>query len=185
MQVDKQVLDLAYSALTEGIDDVPFGNRCPHCAKLRVKVKRALQAVLRPANLIHVITVSGRPVAKERPRLSRTGGVYTPQKTKTHEDMIGWQAKQQLKETGLPLTRSVALYVEFHLYGKRQADLDNYLKTVMDGLNSIVWVDDKQVKHLSACILQAQNKNRQYTFIKIEEMTKKPAWLETDKTAGV
>jgi Holliday junction resolvase RusA-like endonuclease len=33
---------------------------------------------------------------------------------------------------------------------KLRGDVDNYVKTIMDGLNGAAWTDDKQVHHVEA-----------------------------------
>lgn len=43
----EQALHLAYRALTEGMDDVPAGERNPACAELRRQAKRAIREVMR------------------------------------------------------------------------------------------------------------------------------------------
>lgn len=111
------------------------------------------------------ITVSGRPVPKGRPRLGRRGRVFTPEKTLIAEDTIrgAWRAAD-----GPVFEGPVYVEVWFNEYetvitvgvdkneepSKLRGDIDNYVKTVMDGLNEAAWLDDKQVHHVTATKLR-------------------------------
>ena len=113
-------------------------------------------------------TVWGEPQGKERPRMTRTGHTYTPQKTRTYEaevvssflrdcpDFIPW-------EKGVPLrVRIKAVYAIPQSVSKaertrmltgqkrptRRPDLDNLEKCLMDAGNSVIWHDDAQIVDL-------------------------------------
>jgi len=93
------------------------------------------------------ITVPGRPVPKARPRLGvrgRKAYVYTPPETKEYENLVGWVARcAGCKPLNGPLA------VELHLFIRgRSGDVDNYCKSILDGLNGIAYVDDDQVVEL-------------------------------------
>jgi len=97
------------------------------------------------------------PIAKARPRHSRFGTVYTPKRTLDFEKDIGRMASAVYK--GFP-TRDplkVELYFrfpiakttkkkrfpgDFHIY---RPDQDNLIKSVLDPLNKLIWVDDSQI----------------------------------------
>lgn len=110
-----------------------------------------------------VIRVAGVPVGKGRPRFVRaTGRAYTPQKTRSYEDVIRYTAQVEMGDR--PLLEGaldVLVVASFPIpasmsKGKRLAalsgalhptvkpDADNLLK-VLDALNGIVFADDKQV----------------------------------------
>lgn len=98
-------------------------------------------------------TINGRPQPKQRPRTVRSGGrvrTYTPKKTLEAERRIRdvavvTMAKEKVKVTD----KNVGIAITF--YGARaNADIDNLLKTVFDGLNGVVFADDKQVVQCSA-----------------------------------
>lgn len=113
-------------------------------------------------------SVRGQPVGKARPRFSRTR-VYTPANTVYYERQIGEAAKAAM--FGFPpVAPDVAFDVEIEAYyavpaswsKKRRLsalqgvdrpmtkpDLDNLAKAVLDGMNGIVFEDDKQVVGLS------------------------------------
>jgi len=107
------------------------------------------------------IFVPDEPVPKGRPRISTsTGYVYTPSRTQQSE----WRIRQLAQaEWSDPLEVALELRLVVSLQtpqmpkkwiGIRQAtkrpDLDNYIKTVLDALNGIVYLDDSQVVKISA-----------------------------------
>lgn len=109
-------------------------------------------------------SVAGQPVGKARPRFSRTR-VYTPTKTVHYEALIRSAAKDAM--CGFPpVANDVAFDVEIEAYyavpaswsKKRRLsalqgvdrpmtkpDLDNVAKAVLDGMNGVVFEDDKQI----------------------------------------
>lgn len=89
-------------------------------------------------------TVTVRPVPKARPRVVN-GHAYTPAKTRAFEQAIGWGARQAMLEAGWQtLTGPVMLDVV--ITGARaNADADNLLKAIADGLNGIAYADDRQI----------------------------------------
>jgi Holliday junction resolvase RusA-like endonuclease len=108
------------------------------------------------------IRVPGTPQGKGRPRFTKTGRVYTPAKTKAYEAAIGWAARAAHK--GDPIAGPVIVRVIANMpvppswpKWKRASalvgdiphqttpDADNVLKISLDGLNGIVWLDDKQI----------------------------------------
>lgn len=90
-------------------------------------------------------TVIGKPVPKGRPRLNRTRtGVYTPATTKQYEDMIAWAVR------GKKIESDLWLHAAFHMPGKRRADVDNLLKSVLDGCQKGgLFENDSQVVSLT------------------------------------
>jgi crossover junction endodeoxyribonuclease RusA len=102
------------------------------------------------------IVVPIRPKSKSRPRAGRNG-FYTDRKTKDYENLIG----QAYKDAGGPKfenpvnvklkfkKNSVTIYIEeIESESKLRGDIDNYAKAVLDGLNDIAYLDDKQVLKL-------------------------------------
>lgn len=98
--------------------------------------------------LVASFEVGGEPVAKERPRLGKRGNTYTPTKTLTQEALIGWGFRQVARGHQLDAVTRYVLEVEF-IFGHSK-DLDNMVKTVMDGLNGVAYADDKQVSRIVA-----------------------------------
>ena len=90
--------------------------------------------------------VPGSPVPKGRPRLGKAG-VYTPKRTKAYELKVA-QCALAAGTRCAPAGRRVSLEIEAYL--KREADLDNLVKSVSDALNGIAYLDDRQVTQLVA-----------------------------------
>ncbi len=117
------------------------------------------------------IVIDGEPVAKGRPRIGRlkNGGpvAFTPARTRRYEDVIKLAASLEMKgrdplDEPLGVSINVVLPVPSSWSRKRQRealeglrlpakkpDADNYVKAVLDGLNTIVFRDDSLVVDLS------------------------------------
>ena len=113
------------------------------------------------------IWLPGQPVGKGRPRFTRTGRVYTPEKTRKFEHRLAATASNymllhQLDATDKPCKALIKAQFEIpkswtkakkaaaeanEIYPKKP-DADNIAKIVLDSLNSIVWDDDAQVYDL-------------------------------------
>lgn len=117
------------------------------------------------------LTILGEPMGKQRPRYSQYGGfvrTYTPQKTINYESLIVHEFNEKygklMFEKDIPIKASVISYFGLKKsdFGKKglnksgrekmekgfattHIDIDNVLKIVFDALNSICYVDDKQI----------------------------------------
>ena len=111
--------------------------------------------------------VDGKPQGKQRPRFSRISKtVYTPTKTAKYEKQI---AKAYTESGGkcisadcyvsvsvsafFPVPKSYSKKkrqdcLEHVLRPDKKPDMDNILKVVLDGLNTVAYEDDKQVVEL-------------------------------------
>ena len=115
-----------------------------------------------------MFTVYGECVPKGRPRFTRQGRTYTPKKTTDYESEVTAIAKRAMGSTD-PLETPVAVYIYVALpipqsYSKKRSeacltgfekpckkpDLDNLVKSVLDGMNGIVYQDDCQIVSLHA-----------------------------------
>jgi Holliday junction resolvase RusA-like endonuclease len=117
------------------------------------------------ADLIVVVDTSAKAVSKERPRVGKSGHVYTPKRTKDFEKAIANIAIQNVKDpvtypihidisiweapprTWPPEKRQLALA---GLIVPTRGDLDNQIKAITDGLNGIAYLDDVQIARMSA-----------------------------------
>lgn len=108
------------------------------------------------------IALLGAPRGKERPRLTKAGHVYTPEKTRNYEAALKYAAMQVMGDrpplTGplrvvikaaIPITQSwPKKRQEMARSGQerptKKPDWDNFAK-VIDALNLVVWVDDGQI----------------------------------------
>ena len=122
------------------------------------------------------LTIDGEPVAKERPRASIAhkgdGTPYpkmrTPRKTKDAEARIAeaWQAhhagnlRLESNQLGLDL-----LFHEGPRQDEKQQDLDNLVKLVMDALNQVAWVDDRQIVLFSAEVVRDSDTPLTYIIV--------------------
>jgi len=96
--------------------------------------------------MLYKIVIPGRPVPKERPRMNRQGKMYTPNKTKEYEQLVAKTARLIIPE---PLKGDVR--VDIKIYTSRViGDLDNYIKSILDGLNNVAYNNDKQISIITA-----------------------------------
>ena len=108
------------------------------------------------------IVLLGQPMAKERPRLTQGGHVYTPERTLNYEARLAHRAQDAVAGRPLlegPLAVEVvtlmsiaaskpAKWQSAALAGlerpTKKPDWDNFGK-MLDALNLVVWADDAQV----------------------------------------
>ena len=95
-------------------------------------------------------TIPGPAVPKGRPRVTRTGHAYTPQRTKAYAEKVQWIAKAFAPKT--PLSGPVSVRIVEYRKGTPDArpDIDNALKNLLDAMNGLIWQDDSQVVRLFA-----------------------------------
>lgn len=111
-------------------------------------------------------TVPGKPQGKGRGRIVRVGAharIATPDKTRAYESTIAMAAQAAMRGRAL-LDGAVSIELHVHVMvpaswskAKRAAaldgalrpttkpDVDNVLKSILDGCNGVVWRDDVQV----------------------------------------
>ena len=123
--------------------------------------------------------IYGEPMGKQRPKVSIRNGyphAYTPKETILYENKVAFAYKEVANEFIYDRDDllSVTINAYFPLnkgdYGKKglnksgrnkidkvfaptHKDIDNICKAILDGLNGVAWLDDKQV-----CILFAIKK---------------------------
>lgn len=109
-----------------------------------------------------ILTIPGEPIPKGRPRFTRHGHTYTPARTGAYERELAITGSLEM-EGRMPTTELLKLVVEavFKIPDTQlkhkvpgqpylgRIDVDNLLKIVGDGLNKIVWVDDRQIVEAS------------------------------------
>ena len=105
-------------------------------------------------------TVYGQPKGKGRPRFSKFGHVYTPQKTADYENNVQLSAGIAMRGISLfadPIEVEINAYFDIpqsyskkkkqmalsgELLPAKKPDIDNIQKAILDGCNKIVWSDD-------------------------------------------
>jgi len=114
------------------------------------------------------IELDGDIVAKGRPRFTTVNGyprTYTPKKTENFETYVAMMTKQVIKQ---PLEQPVGVDIivkkrppkSWSKKKKRQAvegkvaptakpDLDNYGKSIIDGMNNVAFKDDSYITELN------------------------------------
>lgn len=109
-------------------------------------------------------TIPGKPFAKQRPRSTRQGRVYTPAETVSFERTVGQIASLHFAApiVGPVRIEMVAVFEtpaswskkataeKMHSPHTQRPDLDNCQKAILDGLNRIAFADDGQVAEIAA-----------------------------------
>lgn len=104
------------------------------------------------------VFVPHKPVPKGRPRMTRRGRVFTPKRTLDAETLVAeaWGDNPKFTESvGVVMLLGsdgtlITVFPHEAEPQKLRGDIDNYVKTIMDGLNGKAWDDDKQVTYLVA-----------------------------------
>lgn len=105
--------------------------------------------------------VPGHPVPKARARVSFRGGkahARTPEKTQNFEATVRLVAASA-RPSGWPLRARYALRLDVYLAHER-GDLDNFLKSVGDAANGILWHDDS-AKYVRDVVLHVETDQAQ------------------------
>ena len=116
--------------------------------------------------------IPGAAVPQGRPRFTRTGHAYTPQKSRDYRARVQSAVRAAMAANAwtLQADTALALVVEEHraipascsrrkqeqarrgeLQPTSRPDLDNVIKAIKDALNGLVWRDDAQVTTIKAC----------------------------------
>ena len=115
-----------------------------------------------------IVHIPGVPVAKARPRMTRSGRVYTPSPSRNWEAaarqiamvaMVGRTRLEGAVHVGItvilpvapswPATKRAAA-LSGDVQPTSRPDLDNYVKAALDACNAVLWADDCQVVSLAA-----------------------------------
>lgn len=112
-----------------------------------------------------VFFIKGEPVGKGRPRFTKQGHAYTPDKTRDYESLVGLSYRKKARGYkftspvrvkicayfGVPKSKSKKVAADMlnrHILPTKKPDIDNIAKIILDGLNHIAWDDDKQIVEL-------------------------------------
>lgn len=107
------------------------------------------------------LTIYTEPVAKGRPRFTKTGHAYTPIKTVEYEKLIreAWGLAHKGLTTAyvkmdldfyVPIPKNFSKSdrmkaIEGEIRPDKRPDIDNYIKAIMDALNEQAYFDDRQI----------------------------------------
>ena len=121
--------------------------------------------------------IDTKPVPKERPRFGKGGRVFTPQTTLAFENTCALAYGNRHNFGKDPI--SIKIIFNFEVpksYTKKKClealngivrpgrnDIDNLIKSVLDGLNGIAWEDDRYIAKL-----QAEKRYNTKDFIEVE-----------------
>ena len=117
--------------------------------------------------------VPGRPVPKERPRTSLAGRkmrIYTPRATSQYEKLVGYAALEAAK--GHSFFEEIAISIKLFFKDKRYGDLDNYTKSILDGLQGVIFENDKQVCELTVKRYHDKEERAEVKVWAVEEVEK-------------
>jgi len=97
--------------------------------------------------------VYGQPIAKGRPRVTKRGITYTPQKTKSWEEYVRLVAQNHIPKGGLlegPLLMDLSFMLLKGKSVKREwpttiPDWDNLGKAISDSLEGMIYRNDSQI----------------------------------------
>lgn len=84
------------------------------------------------------------PIPKARARVTRRGHAYTPQRTRDWEATVAMHARQVWGQRE-PLRGRLRVRIEFYRKTRRVCDLDNLIKAILDGLEGVVFANDRQI----------------------------------------
>ena len=115
--------------------------------------------------------VHGPPVPKARARVVKNKSAigpktrsYTPGKSAAYESHIGMlalAARTKARQWSA-LDRSVRIGLSVRVYRSReQGDLDNFIKSVKDACNGVLWADDWQVRRFGECSIDECEKGKE------------------------
>ena len=115
------------------------------------------------------LTIPGRPVPCVRMTQRSKFADPKAQRYLAYKKTVGWMGKSKFKS---PITEDVTVSVvlNFWLCGGQTPDIDNLIKAILDGLNKIAWVDDKQVVEVTARRYQADDKQSERAEVEINEV---------------
>lgn len=130
--------------------------------------------------------IYGEPMGKQRPKVSVRNGYpheYTPKETLMYENKVAFAYKEVAKDYMFDKDDLIRVVIDVYFplnkgdYGKKglnkngkykidqiyaptHKDIDNICKAILDGLNGVAWLDDKQVCMLHAVKMWTQEQPR-------------------------
>ena len=113
-----------------------------------------------------VFFVEGEPRPKQSFRVSRHGH-FQPARVRAWQNQVALCAQLAMREAGLyePIKSTLSAELTFFLGDARRVDGDNLSKAILDGLNGVIFEDDRQV--ISLIIHKYVCRERQGVLVRI------------------
>lgn len=87
-------------------------------------------------------------MAWQRATKSPGGRIYTPPATRAYQAQVAFCSRATRKQFG---RRKVAVEIAFYVSYDLRGDIDNYIKSIMDGMQKGGIIDnDRQIRHIDA-----------------------------------
>lgn len=119
------------------------------------------------------LEISGIPDGKGRPRFTRRGHAYTPEKTREYEGRVAaafYNSREKAFQKGtpivvdviakMPIPKSTSKKKRLEMLARekmlKKPDIDNIVKAVLDGLSGLAFPDDNQVWKIYAYKIYAE-----------------------------
>lgn len=119
------------------------------------------------------LEISGIPDGKGRPRFTRRGHAYTPEKTREYEGRVAaafYNSREKAFQKGtpivvdviakMPIPKSTSKKKRLEMLARekmlKKPDIDNIVKAVLDGLSGLAFPDDNQVRKIYAYKIYAE-----------------------------
>lgn len=118
------------------------------------------------------IIIYGEPIPQGRPRFTKTGHAYDPQRSQNYKQLVRFWVTQHLKKIPgfRPFENALCVDLTFYvgipsswakkrklqaIQGEirptiRNGDIDNMVKAILDAGNNLLWVDDSIITDLTA-----------------------------------
>ena len=119
------------------------------------------------------LVIYGEPIPQGRPRFTKTGHTYDPQRSRNYKQLVRFWVTQYLKKIDgwKPFENALCVDLTFYMgipsswskkkrigasvgqirpVGKKSNDADNLAKGVLDASTGLLWVDDAIITDLSA-----------------------------------
>lgn len=106
-------------------------------------------------DIILVVECGGDPIAHQRPRRSRGGHFYTPNKTREYKEKLADIIKTTPRSSArlLAMSDTYGVQAKFYRSNRQRIDVDNLLKTIMDATTTAgLWLDDSQVHEICGTV---------------------------------
>lgn len=117
------------------------------------------------------LVIYGEPIPQGRPRFTKTGHTYDPERSRNYKQLVRFWVTQHIKKIDgwkpfeNPLCVDLTFFVGIpsswakekriraingQIRPSSRPDIDNLVKSVLDSCNGLLWVDDCIITDLSA-----------------------------------